>query len=149
MIFQPMPRPTHSPWGAIQDAHQELPGIWWVSTASHGGFIVSPERRSAMPTVMREFQTFAGGNSYEEDGDWAIVILAYAAEFRVEQIQAAVRTIAASAAFECVSAPARAQLRTIQDYYIAAATAAQSPGIDELLATREDARRAMSKAGTT
>ena len=121
MIFQPIPSPTHTPWGAIQDAHQELPGIWWISTASHGGFIVSPERRAAMPAAMREFETFAGGNSYEEDGDWAIVVLAFAAEFTVEEIQKAVHTVAAAAAFECVTQ--REQLKAIHDSYLTAGAA--------------------------
>lgn len=149
MIFQSIPCPTHTPWGAIQDAHQDLPGIWWISTASHGGFIISPERRAAMPAAMREFEPFAGGNSYEEDDDWAVVILAFATQFTAAEIQTALRTVAAVAAFECVNATTRAQLQAVYHSYIAAVAAADSPNVNELLATREDARRALSNAGVT
>jgi hypothetical protein len=41
--------PVHTLWDAPQTAEQRLPGISSVSTASHGGFVLSDERQAAMP----------------------------------------------------------------------------------------------------
>lgn len=76
-IYQPSLRPQHSTWGAIQSADQLLPGIWSVTTASHGGFILSENRQTAMPDALRD-----QSNQYEEDCDWALVVLAYEDEFQ-------------------------------------------------------------------
>jgi hypothetical protein len=75
--FASTPRPQWSDWDAIQEAEQILPGIWSVSTASHGGLILSGERQEAMPEALR-----IEGGSYEEDVNWSHVILAFEAEFR-------------------------------------------------------------------
>ncbi|MCW1431985.1 DUF7007 domain-containing protein [Novosphingobium sp. JCM 18896] len=69
------PRPQSSIWGAIQEADQILPGIWSVTTPSHGGLILSDQRQQAMPDSLR-----IEGASYEEDVDWSHVILAHEAE---------------------------------------------------------------------
>ena len=69
------PRPQSSIWGAIYEADQILPGIWSVTTPSHGGLILSDERQQAMPHPLR-----IEGGSYEEDVNWSNVILAYEAE---------------------------------------------------------------------
>ncbi len=45
--------PKTSPWGVIQDKRELAPGIWQVSTASHGGIKLSRERNAAMPDYMR------------------------------------------------------------------------------------------------
>lgn len=68
--------PRETLWGAPQTATQLLPGIWEVHTASHGGMILSDERQAAMPAALRLDST-----SYEEDVDWALVVLGFAAEF--------------------------------------------------------------------
>ncbi|WP_103727301.1 hypothetical protein [Novosphingobium sp. HII-3] len=75
--FASSPRPSSSIWGAIQEAEQILPGIWSVSTPSHGGLIVSDERQEAIAEPLR-----IEGASYEEDVNWAHVILAFEDEFR-------------------------------------------------------------------
>lgn len=75
--FASMPRPQWSNWDAIEEAEQVLPGIWSVSTASHGGLILSGERQEAMPEALR-----IEGASYEEDVNWSHVVLAFEDEFR-------------------------------------------------------------------
>ena len=76
-IFASSPRPDHSPWGRLQTATQRLPGIWHVTTASHGGFLLSDERQAAMPAVLRR-----DDGAYEEDVDWTRVMLAFEREWR-------------------------------------------------------------------
>ena len=84
--YQKTPRPTHSPWGAIQEASQIFSGVWMVSTASHGGFHVSAERLAASG-FLREFapHSFKGqgkGGWFEEDCDWCFVPLAFPDEWK-------------------------------------------------------------------
>jgi hypothetical protein len=74
--FNPSETPRETLWGAPQTATQLLPGIWEVHTSSHGGMILSDERQAAMPAALRLDST-----SYEEDVDWALVVLGFAAEF--------------------------------------------------------------------
>lgn len=74
--FQPTARPDHCPWGGIDQAEQVHSGIWRVSTPSHGGFIISAERQAAMPASL-----VLADVTYEEDVDYALVVLAFAAEF--------------------------------------------------------------------
>lgn len=83
----------YTPWGKAQDIDTIAEGITWVSTASHGGFIITAERRAAMPKSLREFSTFAGGNAYEEDCDAAIVIAAFPEHFSAAQVARAVEAI--------------------------------------------------------
>lgn len=75
--FSPIERPQSTIWGTPDTATQLLPGVWEVHTASHGGMILSEERQAAMPEALR-----LEGVSYEEDVDWALVVLAFDAEFR-------------------------------------------------------------------
>lgn len=70
------PRPAHSPWGEIQTAEQLLPGIWTVTTSSHGGFLLSEQRHNAMPPCLGR-----ADRHYEEDVDYALVVLAFEREF--------------------------------------------------------------------
>jgi hypothetical protein len=78
--FQSTPQPRYSPWGAIQTAEQVAPGIWHVTTAGHGGLILSPERYAAMP---RELQSniCGRGTAFEEDAEWALVAAWYPEAF--------------------------------------------------------------------
>lgn len=66
--FQPIPRPTSSPWGGVDSAKEYGPGVWSVSTPSHGGFRLSSERNAAVADYWRSADGW-----YEEDCDWAIV----------------------------------------------------------------------------
>lgn len=74
------PRPSSSPWGPVQQADCLAPGIWQVMTASHGGILLSAERQRAMPAALA-----LDGAAYEEDCDWALVILAFEDELRLQQ----------------------------------------------------------------
>lgn len=74
--FAHSPRPRCSPWGSIQQADQLIPGIWMVSTAKHGGMLLSDERQAAMPDALQMTQS-----AYEEACDWSLPLLAFQAEF--------------------------------------------------------------------
>jgi hypothetical protein len=71
--FKSTPCPSYCPWGQIDHRAELAPGVWTVSTPSHGGIHVSDERRTAMPAI----ETFAGGNWFEEDCDWAWICLVW------------------------------------------------------------------------
>lgn len=63
-----MSAPKSSPWGKPDDVEAVAPGVWWVSTPSHGGFKLEPNLNKRVPDYMRK-----PGGWYEEDLDWAIV----------------------------------------------------------------------------
>jgi hypothetical protein len=79
--FQRTARPTGSPWGGIHDAKEYAPGIWRVSTASHGGFIISDEREAAIPAHLKSGAE-NGDYGYEEDCGWALVVIAFREELK-------------------------------------------------------------------
>lgn len=66
-----------TPWGPSHHVRVIAPGITSVSTASHGGILLSPERLASMPPALRAIKPWAGEGSYEEDCDWAIVVAAF------------------------------------------------------------------------
>ena len=62
---------THTPWGWTKDVRELAEGVWRVSTPSHGGLKLSPERWDSLPAELREAMytpTFA-----EEDCEEPIV----------------------------------------------------------------------------
>lgn len=75
--FASSPAPAMTLWGAPDTTNERLPGLWHVTTPSHGGFVLSDERQAAMPDCLRRDDPF-----YEEDVDWSLVVLAFADEFR-------------------------------------------------------------------
>jgi hypothetical protein len=67
--------PITTPWGAPQSREVIAPGIILYTTASHGGFWLSPERNQKVAKQQR-LETFCqnGMNGwYEEDCDAEIV----------------------------------------------------------------------------
>ena len=61
-----------SPWGPITFATRKDQGIWFVSTDSHGGFWLSPERREELPERLKgtSFLNESHGDEWwEEDCD--------------------------------------------------------------------------------
>lgn len=63
---------ANTPWGGAQSATVYAEGIVEYSTASHGGFHLSPERNAAVhPTLRSE------GGWYEEDCGWAAVAITF------------------------------------------------------------------------
>jgi hypothetical protein len=51
-----------------------------VSTPSHGGWILSPDRQAHLAALDPAFTTWAGAPYYEEDCDWAAPCLVFGAE---------------------------------------------------------------------
>lgn len=73
-----MPVATSSPWGPIQTSQRITEGIVLVSTASHGGYILSPTRVAQMPAPLRQG---LDDLYFEEDCAWCFVVLAFPHEF--------------------------------------------------------------------
>lgn len=74
----------NTPWGESQHEERIAEGIAMVSTAGHGGILLSQERLAEMPASLRSQPTF---NPYprkwfEEDCEIALVILAFPEECR-------------------------------------------------------------------
>ena len=67
--------PKDTPWGRADFMQEDAPGIWFVSTPSHGGFWLSTERRAQMPAYMRK-------TWYEEDCEWSMVAAVFGDELR-------------------------------------------------------------------
>jgi hypothetical protein len=59
--------PLHSIWGPVQSADLVCAGVWWISTASHGGYKLDAKTNHKIPAIFRK-----EGGWYEEDCDWAI-----------------------------------------------------------------------------
>jgi len=73
-----------TPWG-VADSHTHIAeGIEFYGTPSHGGMLITPERRRAMPKAIAEFKTFTGGNWYEEDFDVNLVVYSFPEAFDPE-----------------------------------------------------------------
>lgn len=93
-----------SPWGPVQEVLRfGLPpndsGVAFVSTASHGGFWVSPDACRRMPPSFRAIVPFTergvsrgegSGRWYEEDCDYCLVVLAFPELFTREQVRGAI-----------------------------------------------------------
>lgn len=82
-----------TPWGPVQHADQVAPGITFYSTAGHGGYHLSRHRHAALAKLFPDFRTFAGGPWYEEDEDYAVVVLAFHEHFTAEQLRGAAGTV--------------------------------------------------------
>lgn len=74
--FPKHPCPTSTPWGRPEYTKELAPGIWHISTMSHGGIWLSPERRQAMPPDMDHITWLASDEWFEEDCDaaWPIIM---------------------------------------------------------------------------
>ncbi|OPY01542.1 MAG: hypothetical protein A4E61_01597 [Syntrophorhabdus sp. PtaB.Bin184] len=71
--------PHHSPWGPVQDAFVLADGIVQVSTASHGGIWLSPERQKEL----RYKENFLKSTEWwEEDCDWAVPYAFFSRDIR-------------------------------------------------------------------
>lgn len=71
----------NTPWGAAQDIEQVSDDITSISTASHGGYRVAGESWKKFRELFPDVKLWAGCNSergwFEEDCDWALVVLAF------------------------------------------------------------------------
>lgn len=86
-----------SPWGAVQQRETLAPGIEWVSTASHGGILLSPERHAKVRAKFPGFTTWAGGAAYEEDQDVCAVVVTFPEVFPADSVARAQAQITAAA----------------------------------------------------
>jgi len=80
-----------TPWGqsqVIEKASKAADDILFVSTSSHGGFFVPPERNAKIPEYMREPSGW-----YEEDVDWAVVVTSFPELFPDENVTQAKNTL--------------------------------------------------------
>ena len=80
-----------TPWGPSQHVETIANGIQFVSTASHGGMLLSPARFARMPAKHRK--TFAGGRWFEEDCDAAKVVVAFPKHFTADQVKSATASV--------------------------------------------------------
>jgi hypothetical protein len=92
MTFNRTPRPYSSQWGAVQHADEMAPGIWHVSTAGHGGIVVSGERLAAMPKDWR-CTAYSARGEFEEDCDWALPYVVFHRELDPKHLAMALKTI--------------------------------------------------------
>lgn len=80
----------HTPWGMSQDAEEYADGIVSVSTASHGGFLLSQEKNELIHPCWRN-----EAGAYEEDCCWAIVAFHFPALFTPYEKASVERTLKA------------------------------------------------------
>lgn len=80
------PHLINTPWGVPQTADWRADGIVFVSTASHGGFILSKERFDEMPLTLCSL-SFTQDQCFEEDCVWCAVPLAFPWFFSDETVQ--------------------------------------------------------------
>lgn len=67
--------PTFSPWGKVQTCDSLCPGVFLVSTASHGGTLVSQEVSAMLSPAARKCGFKQGGFlCFEEDSQEAVVL---------------------------------------------------------------------------
>lgn len=59
--------PMNTPWGQTQSGNVVQEGVYWVSTAGHGGYKLSAKANARIPEAFRVKDGW-----YEEDCDWAI-----------------------------------------------------------------------------
>ena len=82
---------TQTRWGRAQTEHTIAEGIIHYTTASHGGFGLSPARYAAMPAHLRAC-SWTGDRWFEEDCAWCAVVLAWPEYFDASTKAAAERT---------------------------------------------------------
>jgi len=75
---------TQTIWGAAQNKIKFATGINFYTTASHGGFVLSKGKNAQMPEYLRNDNC-----SYEEDCEFAKVILAFPQYFKEKEIDSA------------------------------------------------------------
>ena len=69
-------RPPYSPWGEIQHCEELCPGVYQVSTASHGGVMAKLSVASKLfSTAVRQYSFVEGGYlCFEEDCEAPVAI---------------------------------------------------------------------------
>jgi len=69
----------NTPWGCADHVAAIAPGIWHVTTPSHGGYRVSLPQLAAIPVAWRAASVNGQGMRgwFEEDCDWCMVTLTW------------------------------------------------------------------------
>ena len=83
-----------TPWGESQHIEVKEPGLYFVSTSSHGGFKVETPLLDKIPADWRR-ASFNGqgiGGWFEEDCDWSLVALTFPQHFTAGDLEAAQST---------------------------------------------------------
>lgn len=76
--FASSARAVSTPWGDADEVKELAPGIRWVSTPGHGGFLVSASAWAQMPARLASIgQRWGAGAAFEEDAAWCAVLLAF------------------------------------------------------------------------
>ncbi len=72
-----------SPWGVVRMTLSVAPGIWLVTTASHGGFYLEPVVNAQVPLAWKQvsFKRQALSGFYEEQCDSCLVVLTFPHSF--------------------------------------------------------------------
>lgn len=88
-------KPLMTPWEEAQSIRPIGMGIYFASTAGHGGFFVPSYLLSAIPANHRAWaKSWSGSeNWYEEDCCWACVACAFPELFSKEEHASAFRTL--------------------------------------------------------
>ena len=82
--------PKNSPWGIPDHYTPVADGIVFVSTPSHGGYWLSPERERELKQELPGIHTWGRSTEwFEEDCDWAYVALMWPEYFPKEAFPAA------------------------------------------------------------
>lgn len=86
----------HTPWGGADQTLVCGPGVTQVFTPSHGGYRVDRERWEQMPAHLREIAGEPDGSYawFEEDCEWAAVVLAFPGYFPAADLDRARETLA-------------------------------------------------------
>ena len=82
---------TKTPWGIAQKMKVVCPGIIHYSTASHGGYHLDEPTNDKIPTSIKRatFGQLGLKGWYEEDLDWAFVVLFFPKNFDAEKFDLA------------------------------------------------------------
>ena len=136
---------AHTPWGTSQGATVHADGVAFHSTASHGGFHLSPERNAKVHPLLR-----SGNAWYEEDCHWAAVAHAFPELFTDFEMASAESTIRNwyPAAWEAIHGkvldPGQSSTKDEREFYkrhaddwivVSAIRSDQEPGFTEVAAT--------------
>jgi hypothetical protein len=78
--------PPNTPWDAPQTFRKIADGIAWYTTASHGGYWVSPELHATMPAEYKRC-SWTGDNWFEEDASWCAVPLSFPQHFTAAELE--------------------------------------------------------------
>lgn len=95
----------NTPWGESQTIENVALGIDFISTASHGGYMLSQERSDTMPN---ELKPFTGNRRYwEEDCDAALVAVMFSRDMKLSldadnQARQSVKLIFGQTALDCI-----------------------------------------------